>query len=588
MAFTLIVTNAGRAALVNAAHNGTAPVTITQCGLSPNALAPSPAATALPGELKRIATLSGDVVAADMIHLIVRDEGSDAYSVRSLALYLADGTLFAIYGQADDVVQKSAQAMLNLAIDITFADVDATQLTFGNTNFLNPPATTSVQGVVELATEAEAETGTDAARAVTPKGMKSAVTSWLNSRLGDGAPSAFMKGLLTTASATALRLSLGIKSAALKDEGDGNGLHADLLDGQHGSWYANILDRLGFTPVQQGGGTGMLTNKVRIGWSGDRLKAAVDATDLGSIVFDSQMTKGNVGLGNVDNTSDVAKPVSAATQTALTGKTDRTSAARPGVIRLYRRDADTAHNVQINWDGTRWFLRGYDVDTFQAECRVSYADSAGNAASASSVAWGNVSGRPTALSSFNNDSGYITAGGRAFPRRSDGGNLNFNWDGQGGQPQWLWGGSDGTNMYVYNPSNFSVNYANSANYSNSSGYANSAGQLSTAEGSPPSYAARAWVSFRGTGTVTILSAGNVSSVTDNGTGFYTANFATAMPDANYAAVPWGRSAGSSYREAMAGALSSDTKTTSSFRFRTGSTGSDSLIDAYEATVIVLR
>lgn len=38
----------------------------------------------------------------------------------------------------------------------------------------------------------------------------------------------------------------------------------------------------------------------------------------------------------------------------------------------------------------------------------------------------------------------------------------FNWSGQSGQPSWLWGGNDGTNMYVYNPSNFNVNYANSA------------------------------------------------------------------------------------------------------------------------------
>lgn len=38
----------------------------------------------------------------------------------------------------------------------------------------------------------------------------------------------------------------------------------------------------------------------------------------------------------------------------------------------------------------------------------------------------------------------------------------FNWSGQSGQPSWLWGGNDGTNMYVYNPSNFNVNYAASA------------------------------------------------------------------------------------------------------------------------------
>ncbi|MGF6174359.1 phage terminase large subunit-like protein [Ensifer sp. 4252] len=65
----------------------------------------------------------------------------------------------------------------------------------------------------------------------------------------------------------------------------------------------------------------------------------------------------------------------------------------------------------------------------------------------------------------------ITKDGRAYPRRVGGGDLNFNWSGQAGQPTWLWGGTDGVNMYVYNPSNFSVNYANSAGYAGSSGTA---------------------------------------------------------------------------------------------------------------------
>jgi hypothetical protein len=56
----------------------------------------------------------------------------------------------------------------------------------------------------------------------------------------------------------------------------------------------------------------------------------------------------------------------------------------------------------------------------------------------------------------------ISITGRGYPLRSDGTNINFIWSGQSGQPTWLWGGSDGTNMYVYNPSNFSVNYATSA------------------------------------------------------------------------------------------------------------------------------
>jgi hypothetical protein len=48
------------------------------------------------------------------------------------------------------------------------------------------------------------------------------------------------------------------------------------------------------------------------------------------------------------------------------------------------------------------------------------------------------------------------------------------------------------------------------------------------------YKCRAWVNFNGTGTVAIRAAGNVASITDNGTGDYTVNFTTAMPDANYA------------------------------------------------------
>lgn len=53
-------------------------------------------------------------------------------------------------------------------------------------------------------------------------------------------------------------------------------------------------------------------------------------------------------------------------------------------------------------------------------------------------------------------------------------------------------------------------------------------------GNPPVYGCRAWVNFNGTGTVAIRASGNVSSITDNGTGDYTVNFTTAMPDANYA------------------------------------------------------
>ena len=48
------------------------------------------------------------------------------------------------------------------------------------------------------------------------------------------------------------------------------------------------------------------------------------------------------------------------------------------------------------------------------------------------------------------------------------------------------------------------------------------------------YLAKAWVNFNGSGTVAIRDSGNVSSITDNGTGDYSTNFSSSLSDANYA------------------------------------------------------
>ena len=73
---------------------------------------------------------------------------------------------------------------------------------------------------------------------------------------------------------------------------------------------------------------------------------------------------------------------------------------------------------------------------------------------------------------------------------------------------------------------------------NTTGNAATATALSTASGSAPSYSARAWVNFNGTGTIgtnqTIRASGNVANVYKNAVGDYTITFTTAMADANYA------------------------------------------------------
>src|SRR5690606_7289920 len=139
---------------------GTSPVTITQAGLSEDVIAADATATVLAGEVKRLATVAGTLVADDIIHVTVTDESSDAYSLRAFALYLADGTLFAIYGQAEPVLIKTAATNMLLQQDIKLVDIAAADITFGDLEFVNPPASETVKGVLRLSTQAQADAGT--------------------------------------------------------------------------------------------------------------------------------------------------------------------------------------------------------------------------------------------------------------------------------------------------------------------------------------------------------------------------------------------------------------------------------------------
>lgn len=220
MPLNLIVTEEGRAALLNAQQTGTDAVTIAQAGLSPAAISATPEMSSLPGEIGRVATVGGIGTANDTIHVSIRDDSAAAYTLRSFALYLDDGTLFAVYGQADPILIKTAQSAALIAVDCIFADISAASLVFGATNFTDPDATTTRKGLIEIATNAEAQGGTDTARAITPAALAAALLPLLLGR-----------------------------------DGSGSGLDADLLDGQDSSFFTNIIARLGFTPVNRAGDT---------------------------------------------------------------------------------------------------------------------------------------------------------------------------------------------------------------------------------------------------------------------------------------------------------------------------------------------
>jgi hypothetical protein len=109
-------------------------------------------------------------------------------------------------------------------------------------------------------------------------------------------------------------------------------------------------------------------------------------------------------------------------------------------------------------------------------------------------------------------------------------------------------------------------------------------QVATVSGTAPLYMCRAWVNFNGTGTVAINASGNVTSITDGGTGTYTVNFTTSMTDANYstnvnAASP---GSGNSY------GVTNPTRSTSAVGFQTRNVTTAANTDLATIDVSVLR
>lgn len=118
-------------------------------------------------------------------------------------------------------------------------------------------------------------------------------------------------------------------------------------------------------------------------------------------------------------------------------------------------------------------LRSYPV----ADVRVGFSDNATTALNALKLG-GFLASEYSRTSHTHSVSGssvaYATNAAAAYTLRQSGSptgtQMYFNWSGQTSQPSWLWGSNDGVNHYVWNPSNFSVNYASNAGALSGLGY----------------------------------------------------------------------------------------------------------------------
>ncbi|HFV5949024.1 TPA: tail fiber protein [Escherichia coli] len=195
------MTDAGRQELINANKTGTNKVEIVSVGLGGRYYVTSTSQTNITDEIKRLTTIGGKVVSPDTIHVTAKDDSKDEYVVHTIGLYSNNGTLFAVYSQEQAIINKASSTIALISSDIAIKTLETNNITFGDVEFINPPATETVVGVSRFANEQEIEEGTDDSLAVSAKRLKQAIVKHEQSR---NHPDATLtsKGLVQLSSAT--------------------------------------------------------------------------------------------------------------------------------------------------------------------------------------------------------------------------------------------------------------------------------------------------------------------------------------------------------------------------------------------------
>lgn len=198
-------------------------------------------------------------------------------------------------------------------------------------------ATEAAEGLAERATTAEVTAGTDDVRFVTPSKLAAKLTAWaqpLNANLttlAGVASGAFGRTLLGAADATAAKTSLGLAAVA------STGNAADLTGTLPSSVLPPLAVKETFTVASQAAMLALTAQRGDVAIrtdQGNKMYMLISDTPatladwklftgVGDVVSVAgktgavTLTKADVGLSNVDNTSDANKPVSTATTTAL-------------------------------------------------------------------------------------------------------------------------------------------------------------------------------------------------------------------------------------------------------------------------------
>lgn len=172
MAKILTITDVGLAEIINQENLGLGPVIIDRLVVSSAKLAGDlRGTTSVPGVIKTLNDLRGGIAGDNVLNVTAQDNSIDAYTVFTVGLYSTTDVLIGIYSQNDAIITKTASTVALMAFDYLLVNISPASITVGNVEFINPPATTEMAGISELATSAEVIEGVDTLRTITPAGL---------------------------------------------------------------------------------------------------------------------------------------------------------------------------------------------------------------------------------------------------------------------------------------------------------------------------------------------------------------------------------------------------------------------------------
>ena len=292
-------------------------------------------------------------------------------------------------------------------------------------------ATESRKGVSEIATQNEVNEGADDFRYITPKKLKPIRDALEQKIAAEEARAKGVEGRLSSLTTDAKNnlvsainevdthtdtntTNIGTLSSLTTDAKDNLVSAINEVDLHSDSTSSDLADEIARATGVEGSLSNLTTD------TKTNLVSAINEVDshsdtnstnlsnhIGNTSNPHSVTKAQVGLGNVDNTSDLDKPISTATQTALDGKVDKVTTPS----RVYGTDAsgnqitydyDSFGKVDdVKVDGTSVVTNKIaNLGSMASESTANYYKKTDLANIATSGSWNDLSNTPTTLSGY--------------------------------------------------------------------------------------------------------------------------------------------------------------------------------------------